>query len=366
MGGSFPNPAPFMYQANGTNIEQTDDNYLKLIEELKHLIPVECKDKIKSLEEVISYVSAILYGDDLHKFAAYNYYKKYVTQALDELVIFAQEHSLDDFSKRIALLKDEINYLLIERKTYSKDVSMLLSEKEKLVVDVQSLKDENAALRLENDKIKESLKEYQTIMQKLGESDQVVWEKISDEDPLYAITPSKITDYIYELKQAYMKKLGISEKECDSDFMLNSSGLFELKTLLLSFDKSDYHYPVRSLMVMDLGPYSNCKRSSLAALMRNIKLPRVIKNTKSLTSNDLFNNCDNVNGVLRELYLQRMALNALSKQKIAESQVYTLIQMLKKLAPSDYDFSQIMELDGGYDPSMLKLLTDSETEHRNR
>ena len=50
MGGSFPNPAPFMYQANGTNIEQTDDNYLKLIEELKHLIPVECKDKIKSLE----------------------------------------------------------------------------------------------------------------------------------------------------------------------------------------------------------------------------------------------------------------------------------------------------------------------------
>ena len=100
--------------------------------------------------------------------------------------------------------------------------------------------------------------------------------------------------------------------------------------------------------------------------MRNIKLPRVIKNTKSLTSNDLFNNCDNVNGVLRELYLQRMALNALSKQKIAESQVYTLIQMLKKLAPSDYDFSQIMELDGGYDPSMLKLLTDNETEHRNR
>ena len=247
MKGTFPdpNPAPFMYQANDFNREQTDADYLRLIKELKNLIPVECKDKIKSLEEVISYVSAILYGDDLHKFAAYNYYKKYVTDVLDELVIFAQEHSLDDFSKKITLLKNEY-----------------------------------AALKLENDKIKESLKEYQTIMQKLGESDQVVWEKISDEDPLYAITPSKITDYIYELKQAYMKKLGISEKECDSDFMLNSSGLFELKTLLLSFDTSDYHYPVRSLMVMDLGPYSNRKRSSLAALMRNIKLPRVIKNTK--------------------------------------------------------------------------------------
>ena len=61
-----------------------------------------------------------------------------------------------------------------------------------------------------------------------------------------------------------------------------------------------------------------------------------------------------------------MALDALSKQKIAESQVYTLIQMLKKLAPSDYDFSQVMELDSGYDPSMLKLLTDNETEHRSK
>ena len=99
----------------------------------------------------------------------------------------------------ITLLKNEISILLNEKNIYSKDVSMLLSEKEKLVVDVQSLKDEYAALRLENDKIKESLKEYQTIMQKLDESDQVVWEKISDEDPLYAITPSKITDYIYEL-----------------------------------------------------------------------------------------------------------------------------------------------------------------------
>ena len=43
-----------------------------------------------------------------------------------------------------------------------------------------------------------------------------------------------------------------------------------------------------------------------------------------------------------------------------------IIQMLKKLAPSDYDFSQVMELDSGYDPSMLKLLTDNETEHRSK
>ena len=359
MGGSFPNPTPFMYQSNDTNLEQTDADYLRLVKELKNLIPVECEDKIKSLEEVISYVSAILYGDDLHKFATYNFQKKYVTDALDELVLFVQGHSLNEFNKKLEMLKEEISSLLEERKTYSKAVSMLLDEKEKLMNDVRSLREENSTLSFENEKIKESLANYQTVMQKLGETDQVVWERIGDDDPLYAITPSKITDYIYELKHAYMKKLGTSEEECNSDFMLNSSGLFELKTLLLSFDKSKYYYPVRSLIVMDLGPYSNSKRSSLAALMKNIKLPRILNNKKSLTGNNLSTN-DNLNVMLRELYLKRMALDAVAKQKIAESQVYTLIQILKQVVPMDYDLSQVIRQYDDCDSSTLKLLISDE------
>lgn len=148
----------------------------------------------------MTYVSAILYGDDLHKFATYNYYKKYVTDALDELVIFAQEHSLLGFNKQLAALKDEINALLAEKETYSKAISMLLNEKEMLINDVQSLKEENASLSHENEMIKKSLTDYHSVMQKLGGDDQVVWEYITENDPLYAVTPNKITDYVYKLK----------------------------------------------------------------------------------------------------------------------------------------------------------------------
>lgn len=147
--------------------------------------------------------------------------------------------------------------------------------------------------------------------------------------------------------------------------MLNSSGLFELQTLLFSFDKSDYCESIKTLLLKDWDPYSRPRAEALKLLMKNIKLPRFVKTRTSLQANNSVNNNGNLNWMLRELYLQRMALEAVSKQKIAESQLCTLIQMFREIAPKDYDFSQVIKLYGDCDSSMIRLLTSESSSHED-
>lgn len=346
----FPDPAPLNKQVKSNDLGHTEDNYIKLINKLKNLLPIECGDKLKALEEVISYVSSILYGDDLHRFATYNYYKKYVITALDELVLYVQEHSLMQYSQELALLKDEINDYLSKKEQYVKDISELEKQREKLQSQVDNLKEENQLLIDENTKIKASVDEYSTKMRKIGNDNQVIWEKVKDNDPIYAITPNTIHDYINELERAYMFKLGVSEQECKSDFMLNSSGLYALKKLLSSFkDHNNYDksisYCIRKWDY--LGIDSSCG-ITLGNIMSNIKLPKIVERTSTLPIVNLTNDVGDLNSVLRELHYQRVAFEALAKQRIAEAQLYSLFMALKQIAPEGYDFTQFAEIMDAY------------------
>ena len=84
-GASFPTPT----SRNFTVINHKDE-YAKLVERLKELLPNMTSDELKSLEEVMIYVISIIYGDDLHRFAVYNSNKKYLKDALDDLVSYVQ------------------------------------------------------------------------------------------------------------------------------------------------------------------------------------------------------------------------------------------------------------------------------------
>ena len=357
-GYSFPEPITLSKQSKNVDLGQTDDNYIKLIKKLKNLLPIECGDKLKALEEVISYVSSLLYGDDLHRFATYNYYKKYVIAALDELVLYVQEHSLLQYSQELALLKDEINDYLSKKEQYLNDISELGKQKEELQSQVDSLKEEKQLLINENTEIKTSVDEYSAKMRKIVNDNQVIWEKVKDNDPIYAITPNTVHDYIYELERAYMCKLGVNEQECKSEFMLNSSGLYELRKLLVSFkDHNNYDKPISYCIRNwdNLGTDRSCG-VTLGHIMSNIKLPKIVERTSALPIVNLTSDAGNLNSVLRELHYQRVAFEALAKQKIAEAQLYSLITALKQIAPKNYDFTQFAEVLDAY--SIEPLLED--------
>ena len=364
-GYAFQDPVLPNKQFKNIDIEHTEDNYIKLINKLKNLLPVECGDKLKALEEITSYVSSMLYGDDLHQYCTYNYYKKYAITALDELVSYVQEHSLMQYSQELALLRDEINDYLSKKEQCLKDISELEKQREALQNQVDSLREENQLLISENTKIKTSIDEYSTKMRKIGNDSQVIWEKVKDNDPIFAITPNTIHDYIYELERAYMCKLGVSEQECKSDFMLNSSGLYALEKLLSSFrDHNNYDKSIsHCIRNWDyLGIDSSCG-ITLGNIMDNIKLPKVVERTFTLPIVNLTSDVGDLSGLLRELYYQRVAFDALSKQKIAEAQLYSLIMALKQIAPENYDFSQFTEV---FDTYSIKPLLEDDGESFTR
>jgi hypothetical protein len=84
--------------------------------------------------------------------------------------------------------------------------------------------------------------------------------------------------------------------------------------------------------------------NALQKILKSIKLPRIVKNrTKSLGSVDSSRDTS-ASGLLRELQYRRMVLEATSKQKIAESQLKSLIELIKSTSPEGYDFDQVVKL----------------------
>ena len=353
-GASFigVNPAPSTLAPSVSNINHQD---FEIVKRLKTLMPIECEDKLKSLEEIISYVSAILYGDDLHKFAEYNYYKKYAIDAIDELILYVQGHSLDSFCEELEMLKREISELTEKKEKYGEDISDLEKERDILLTEVGELRREKNALLDESEKIKNSLDNYNLIMAS-DNSSEIVWEKVDSNNPIYGICPSKIHDYVMKLKLAYMHKLGISEEECDSDFMLNSSGLFELETFLRSLE-SKYYYKSISFLIGSVDCLKPLDIYALKNIMNNIKLPKVLRKKTSLYS--MSSKDSNISQLLRELYFQRMALDAIAKQKIAETQLYSFLEIMKEIVPENYDISQVIkQFDNSSSNSIEVVLED--------
>jgi len=59
----------------------------------------------------------------------------------------------------------------------------------------------------------------------------------------------------------------------------------------------------------------------------------------------------NINVMLRELHLQRVATEAIAKQRILESELECLVHVLKSVVGPDYDFSTLVS-----DSDLSKML----------
>ena len=341
------------FEVNDKSNDKTDDRYVKLVNKLKELLPPECGDKFTALAEVMHYVGALLYGDDLHRFATYNSFtnKKCVFEALEELVMNAQEHSLEQFKEQLEAIKEEITTYSEKKDKLVEKNAKLTDTKKKLQSQVNNLKKDNQMLSEQLDAARESIDNYMAKIESIRDDCQVTWEKVKLGDPIYAVTKSTIDSFINNLESAYMTKLGVSSKECKSDFMLNSSGLYEVRSLLKAMD--DYTKTISYCVTnYDWMGTDRNRAIALKNLLNNVKLPKISKQASTL-SIDKLEKDDDLVGLLRELYYQRMAMEAQAKQKIAEAQLNTLIMSLQKIASEGYDPAQLMELVSSYQDDEL-------------
>lgn len=319
------------YETTTIGSKKSDD-YSQLVEQLKRLMPIGCSDKEKALKELFKYVSSILYGDDLHRFATHEYHSKDAILALDELVSYVQQHSLENLETLREQLKTDIE----SKEKQIEEIAQLLQERELLESEVEILRNRKEQLSGEEEKIKKSLENYSSIIRREINGEEVVWEEVKPNDTIYGITPKNIGSYVETIKKAYMTRLGISKEECDSDFILNSSGLFELEKLLNTFSIDRRDTPINVLIARShlLSGNDEKSASTLSKIMPKIKLPRVINKRIAQGSSE-------GNNMLRELQFQRQALEAISDKRIAEAQLYALVDLFKKVAPEDFDFSQL-------------------------
>ena len=129
----------------------------KIMKEIMRLIPGQSKEKIEALKEIVWYLGAILLGDDIHKFATYNYHTKYAKDALDTLAKYVQENSIQEYEKMVEELKKEITVLENKKENLSTDISNLEKYKLELKQNVSDLSDEfNKKNFMDVDKVSQS------------------------------------------------------------------------------------------------------------------------------------------------------------------------------------------------------------------
>ena len=140
----------------------------------------------------------------------------------------------------------------------------------------------------------------------------------------------------------YVRKTGKSRDEA-IDFFTNL-GLLSVKELISSFESSvTLKYIIENpndfvLSVKDAA-------ISLKYTMENFKMPVYKEASHNIDSFSVEPGTipNNVNSLLRELHFQRIAMEAVAKQRILESQVEALTAILMSATPEGYDFSTLAQ-----------------------
>ena len=329
-------------------IEQKIVEENKIMKELMKLIPNQGKDKLDALKEIVWYLGAILLGDDIHKLATYSYHTEYAKNALDVLVKYAQEHSIEDYKKLVEELKKEITDLEDKKTNLSTDISSLekqkleleqnisnlLKELSKIDEEVKDLEITKSTLVIESNEVQKSLVNYERTIMSYDNELSVVWENIDEDHIIYELSRNELEAYINSLKRDCCRKLFINMDECDDLFMLHTPGLIRLLSCLKKMSNWYEYIKIKDLLIKEDDWSTNGQIHHIKEAINSIKIPRIISKlnipTYIIDDNILISNNKASQNGLRELYLQRRLLESIAKQRIAEAQLNMIIRELGK------------------------------------
>lgn len=245
---------------------ESEEKAVELIERMKRLVPINCSDKIGYLETIIMYVDGLINGDDISQYTTYEYLTKFAIKGFDEIINDVQKRMLEKYREErrnlqneILSLKENLSELELAHKNITRDIQELQADKERLQTKRDALSGELFALNSDLEETKrngltrveeevsdrqETLKneieleekkkkqleeailelqnkfnEYSNMLEKLNsKEEEVVWEPIDKDDPIYNTNAESITSYIESLIITYMDKMQVSREEALKEF----------------------------------------------------------------------------------------------------------------------------------------------------
>lgn len=377
---------------------------INLIRRIRRLVPITSKSSVDYLETIISYVDGLINGDDIYSYTTFTYASKYAKAAFQEIAAEVHDQILDEYRRERAELQKEVSELsnkqqvlalsiedLERRKKDLQDQSGVLSvelatikkeledlrqngiarvnaevasAKENLDKEITVLMQTKEGLNSSINELKGMFSEYSGTISKLnGEDSEVVWKPIDNNDPIYNTNHRTIASYIESMKIEYMDKTGASREVCDKEFSKYMPGLIQFINLLTEFNNPEVTAcsSLRTIIMHDnWSARARQQALSLLSMLKTFKVPSYQLKQSNIDVQSLSVDTvpTNINAMLRELYLQRMAIEAVTKQKIAEAELKSVIAVLKTVAPKDFDFRSLISAYSGIDSLLPGAIQD--------
>lgn len=372
---------------------------LDLLEKARRLVPIGDESKAHYLLTLIEFVDGLINGDEITELTTRTYMSNMAKDSLEKIVHDVHERTLEVFLEQRATLQKEVSSLSNSKEGLTSQVedleqrkSSLLEQTSSLGIEVAQLKKELADLKqngfkeaevqvqarrqelkdeiarmeetkkgLESylDDLKKSVSSYNSVIDSLAKgTEEVVWEKVKDNDPIYGITGNNMGVYIQNLKKEYMRKTGCSEKDCTTAFNTNA---LVLETLYYLMKRIDPDLTLGYILTMDeddLYEGDVSRRNSLIKAVEVLKLPVYQPKRENIDAYILKPKTvpTNINVMLRELYLQRTLAEEMTKRQIVEAELRSVLNVLMAVAPKDYDFSSLSSMYSSLDSDFSSLI----------
>ena len=362
---------------------------LELIKNMERLIPLGTRDRIWYLEVLIKYVDGLVNGDDIMQYTTSNMMSPLAKKSMEEILTEVHEKVLSSYRDERSELKSEVGELSKQKTLLEESIEHLLSRKEELFeqttslgeevtrlnreyenlknnriaeideevrkqretveLEIAKLEEEKSALSKSVGELKNLLNRYSLIVSETSKQKgkcEVTWVSVDENHPIYTTNAKTIGDFILSLKLEYMDNTGATQEECEREF---SKYAPTLNAIFNSLEKLNFDVPKCSSinqMVKCFNTFTTVNQYSInqiIASLASLKLPKykiIKKNIDSICVNER-TMPTNVQSMMRELHFQRIALEAISKQKILEAELETVLGVLQSVLPEGYDLTSL-------------------------
>ena len=341
---------------------------VKLMNKLLVLMPKN-KDKITSLNEIILYLNSLINGDSLTQFSTYAYLTDSAKKALDELKDYVQENTLELLKEEKKELTNELTELEQKKDNITDEINKLGDKKDKINTNLEELEnkydEKKKTLDEEIHKKEEIFNDLNTIIrnlrseldaynQKIANLDNpepiVTWNHISKDDPIYNTNYQTIDNYVNSLKLIYCEKMNCSLEKAEIEFKKYCPELDNFTEMLKTFDNNEVQEIAALRTILS---YSNWNEEAetdtkmLESFLRNMKLPQYYNVDKksslnSLQPTNIKQKNVNLDILKRELYFQKLILEATAAKKIAEYNLQLVINTLGQFVPRNIDLNTLL------------------------
>lgn len=349
---------------------------LELIKSMERLIPLGTRDRIWYLEVLIKYVDGLVNGDDIMQYTTSDMLNPLAKKSMEEILTEVHEKVLSSYRDERSELKSEVGELSKQKTLLEESIEHLLSRKEELFgqttslgeevtrlnreyenlrnnriaeideevrkqretveLEIARLKEEKSALSKSVGELKNLLNRYSLIVSETSKPKgkcEVTWVKVDKDHPIYTTNAKTIGAFIKSLKLEYMDNTGVTQEQCEREFSKYAPTLNEVFNSLMKLNYDDPSCSPINQMYKFFSSFTNEDQyfiNQILDSLASLKLPKykIIKdNIDSICVNER-TMPTNVQSMMRELHFQRIALEAISKQKILEAELETVLGVL--------------------------------------